>query len=178
MRWLPFAVLLYVTAVLQTALVPFLKILDTVTPDLMVILAVYYAMHARRYDAMISCWIIGLMIDLCGMSYTQAGYSNLGISALALGLIGLAVVNLRELTFRESPASQIVITFAAKLALNLMVGSHMLYVTGAWDRLGDVFTISFWQAAYTALVALYGFWVLRRLRFILGVGLATSSRAR
>ncbi len=177
MRWIPFALLLYLTAVLQTALVPFIEI-QAVRPDLMVVLAVYYAMHARRYDALIACWIVGLVADLAGTSYTQAGYSNLGISALTLGLIGLAIVNMRELTFRESMTSQLIITFAAKLSLNLAIGSHMLYVLNDWGRFGDVLVISLWQGIYTAAIALYGYWVLRQLRFVLGVGLADRARAR
>lgn len=177
MRWFPFAILLYLTTVLQTAFAPFIAI-HTVQPDLMVILAVYYAMHARRYDALIACWIIGLVTDLAGTSYTDLGYSNLGVSALGLGLLGLVIVNLRELTFRESGASQLLTTFLAKLCLNLIVGSHMLYVIDDMGRFGDVFTVAFWQATYTAALALYGYWILKQLRFILGVGLAEGIRTR
>lgn len=177
MRWFPFAILVYLTTVLQTALAPFLAI-QTIQPDLLVVLAVYYAMNARRYDALIACWIVGLTADLAGTSYTELGYSNLGISALSLGLLGLVIVNLRELTFRESGASQLLTTFFAKLCLNLMVGGHMLYVMNDWSRFGDVFTIAFWQAAYTAAVALYGYWILKQMRFVLGVGLAETARVR
>ncbi|MBX3395856.1 MAG: rod shape-determining protein MreD [Phycisphaerae bacterium] len=177
MRWLPFAILLYVTTVLQTAFAPFIAI-HTVRPDLMLILAVYYAMHARRYDALIACWIIGLVTDLAGTSYTEQGYSNIGVSAMAFGIIGLIVVSMRELAFRESAATQLITTFLAKLALNLMVGSHMLYVLDDWGRFPGVFTVAFWHAVYTAGLALYGYWILRQMRFMLGVGLADTLRAR
>lgn len=177
MRWLPFAILLYVTAVLQTAFAPFVAI-HTVQPDFLVILAVYYALHARRYDALIACWIIGLMIDLSGMSYLSTGYSNLGVSAFALGLIAFLIVNIREAIVRDSAATQLVMTFGVKMLLGMMTGCHMLYVLGAWNRMGDLIAITLWQAVYTSAIALYGHWVLKHMRFVLGVGIADGLRTR
>ncbi|MFQ5430032.1 MAG: rod shape-determining protein MreD [Phycisphaerae bacterium] len=175
MRWIAFAILLYLITVLQTSAVPFLAV-HTVRPDLMVILAVHYALLAPAADAMLACWCIGLVIDLAGMSYAQ--HSNVGVNALALGLLGLFIVKVRELTFRESPVTQLAFALIVKLALALLVGLHMLYVLDAWDRFGEVLTTAIWSAVYTAVLAPYAHWVLRRFRRVLGVGVAHRLRVR
>ena len=167
MRWIAFAILLYLVTVLQTTVAPFIA-LHTVRPDFMVILAVFYALLARHQDAPLACWCIGFAIDLTTMSYTD--YSNVGVHAFSLGLIGLIICKIRELTFRESALTQLIFAFLAKLLLAGLVGLHMLYVLGEWDRLGETVVTSVWAAAYTAVLAPYGHWILCRLRGALGVG--------
>ena len=167
MRWIAFAILLYVVTVLQTTLAPFIAV-HTIRPDFMLILAVNYALMVRSADALLACWCIGFAIDLTGISYTN--HSNIGVHALSLGLIALAIVNIRELTFRESPVTQLVTTFIVKLVVALLAGIHMLYVLDQWDRFGEVLTLAFWAAVYTSAISPYGHWILRRIRRPLGIG--------
>ncbi|MCG8408358.1 MAG: rod shape-determining protein MreD [Phycisphaerales bacterium] len=167
MRWIAFAILLYLVTVLQTTVAPFIA-LHTIRPDFMVILAVYYALLARQQDAPLACWCIGLAVDLTTISYTD--YANVGVHAFSLGFIGLIVCKVRELTFRESALTQLIFSFLAKLILASLVGLHMLYVMGEWDRLGETVVTAVWGAVYTAVLAPYGHWILCRLRTVLGVG--------
>lgn len=166
MRWIAFAIIIYLVLVLQTAVAPLLA-LHTVWPDLMVIAAVWFALLAKPPDAMLACWIIGFAMDLAGLSYH--GYSNLGIHALGLGLVAMVIVKVRDFTFRESVASQLFYTFFTKLALSAIVGLHMLYVVGELGRTGEVMTRGVYEAIYTAALAPYGHWLLRQVRGPLGI---------
>lgn len=173
MRWMPFAILLYLTTALQVSLSPFFAV-HGISFDLMVILAVHYALLARAGDAQIACWIIGFAADLTSLNYQN--HSNIGIHAIAFGLLGLAIVNLRELTFRDSVVTQLLLTFVGKLLVATIVSLHMVYVLGEWSRLGQLFLMGFYSAIYTALVAPYGHWFLKKLRGVLGIG--TPHRVR
>ncbi len=175
MHWIAFAILLYIATVLQTASMPFLAV-HTVVPDLMVIVAVHYALLARPHDGMIACWCTGLAIDLAGLSYS--GHSNVGVHALSLGLIGWCIIKVRELTFRENALTQVAFAFLAKLAVTMLVGLHMLYVLDQWDRLGEITTMGVWAALYTGLLAPYVHWILRHFRAALGLGVTHRLRVR
>lgn len=169
MRWIAFAIIVYIVAVLQTAVAPFLK-LHGVWPDLMVISAVYFALVAKPVDARMACWVVGLTADLLTLSYD--GYSNVGIRAVSFGLAAIVIVKVRDFFFRESVWSQLFFTFGAKLFVDVAVGLHMLYVLGQMDRFGAILTTAIYQAVYTAALAPYGHWLLRQLRGPLGVGTA------
>ncbi len=173
MRWIAFAILLYLAAVLQTTLAPFVDI-QTIRPDFMLILAVHYALMAARWDAPLACWFIGLTVDLTGLSYAQ--HSSLGVNAFAFGLIGLLIVRIREFTFRESPMTPLFVAFIAKSGLSLIVGLHMLYVLEAWPRWREVIWIGLWSAVYSAVLAPYFHWLLGRLRKPLGFELPRGLR--
>ena len=72
MHLIALVILVYVVTVLQSAAVPFIAV-NTIRPDLLVIVAVHYALVARTYDALLACWLIGLAIDLSGISYQNHG---------------------------------------------------------------------------------------------------------
>lgn len=175
MRWIAFAILTYVVTVLQVAVVPFVAV-HTIRPNLLVILAVHYALAARTHDALLACWIIGLVVDLTSLSYAE--HANVGLHALSLGLIALVIVSLRDLTFRDSVVTQLFFTFAAKLALSVLAGAYMLYVVHAPDRFGEVVVTGAYATVYTAVLAPYGHWLLRKLRSLLGIGATHRLRVR
>lgn len=173
MHWVAFVILLYVVAALQSAAVPFVAV-NTVRPDLMVLVAVHYALAAKQYDALLACWFTGLAVDLSGISYQNAG--NVGIHALAMALIAWPIVKMRSFILRDSILTQLLFTFAAKLGLDLLVGLHMMYAIGDWSRLKEVTTAGLYAAIYTAVLAPYGHWFLKRLRGVLGIGAAHRLR--
>lgn len=175
MRWVSFTILLLIVLALQSAAAPFVAV-HTVQPDLLVIVAVYYALTARTYDALFACWVIGLAIDLTGLGFQQ--YSNVGVHALALGLIGAGLVKLRELFFRDSVLTQILLTFIGKWAMDAAVGLHMIFVVGLPIEFSEIATRGFHAAVYSAVLAPYGFWFLRGLRNALGLGAPERLRVR
>ena len=175
MHWIALVILIYVVTALQSAAMPFIAV-NTIRPDLMVIVAVHYALAARTYDALLACWLIGLAIDLSGISYQKHG--NVGIHALVLGLIALPIVKMRNFIFRDSVLTQLFFTFLAKFVLDLMVGLHMMYAIGDWSRTREVVVTGFYADIYTAVLAPYGNWFLKRLRGPLGIGAPQRLRVR
>jgi rod shape-determining protein MreD len=175
MHWIALVILVYVVTALQSAAVPFIAV-NTIRPDLMVIVAVHYALVARTYDALLACWLIGLAIDLSGISYQHHG--NVGVCALSLGLIAVPIVKLRSFIFRDSVLTQLFFTFAAKFALDFLVGLHMMHSIGDWSRMREVVVKGVYAAIYTAVLAPYGNWFLKRMRGALGIGATHSLRMR
>jgi rod shape-determining protein MreD len=129
---------------------------------------VQYALTARRDDALIACWFIGLAADLTGLGYPH--HASIGISALSMGLIALFIVSVRNLTFRDSVITQIFFCFAVSFLHAALVGAYARYAAPNHLPLWDVLTLGFYGAIYTALLAPYGHWLLRRLRGPLGLG--------
>jgi hypothetical protein len=109
-------------------------------------------------------------MDLSGAGFQSAG--NVGVCALALGLIAIPLVKARDLTFRDSIWTALVFSFIAKSGLSILVGVHMLYVSGVEGRFADVATVGLYSAAYTAALAPYVHWMLKQLRGPLGVGVS------
>jgi rod shape-determining protein MreD len=173
MPWIAFAILLYVVTALQTTLAPLLAV-HTIRPDLLVIVAVHYCLAARATDALFACWFVGLAMDLTSLGYQN--HSTVGLHALLLGVIGWVVVKLRDLTFRDSIWTQLFFTFSVKFALALLGGVHMLWVLKDRSRLPEVVASSLYAAIYTAILAPYGHWLLKRLRGPLGIGATQRSR--
>jgi rod shape-determining protein MreD len=175
MHWIALVILMYVVTALQSAAVPFIAV-NTIRPDLMVIVAVHYALAARTYDALLACWFFGLAIDLSGISYQTHG--NVGIHALALGLIAVPIVKMRYFIFRDSVLTQLFFTFAAKFAMDFLVGLHMMRAIGDWSRMREVVVQGLYAAIYTAVLAPYGNWFLKRMRGALGIGVTHRLRIR
>ncbi len=173
MRWIAFFIVLYLLTVLQTTVAPFVAI-HGVVPHLLIIFAVHYILSAKEIDAALACWCIGFAIDLTTLNF--AGYSNVGVYSFSLGLIGFVAVRMRELTFRDSPVAQCLFTFAVLVSLGIMTGLHAAYVLGDGSAFWQQFTLAWWQAVYTGMMAPYGLWILNRLRAVLGVGVPSRMR--
>lgn len=166
MRWIPLLVILYLGAVVQTTIAPLIEI-KAIRPDLLVIVAIFYALYAPRYDAMLACWGVGFLIDLTSISYQT--HSNIGVHALGMGLAGILVVALRDYTVQDSPLTQMMYCFAAKLLITTVAVTHMAIVLEMEGVLRRFLLFGFWEAVYTGLLAPYVFWGLRKLRGSLGV---------
>jgi rod shape-determining protein MreD len=175
MRWIPFAILLYVVTALQSAAVPFVAV-NTIRPDLMILVVVHYALAAGTYDALLACWCVGLAVDLSGISFQNQG--NVGVHAFSMGVVAFCIVKVRSFIVRDSLLAQVLLTFTAKLGVDILVGLHMMYAIGGWSRMGDVLTKSVYAAIYTAVLAPYGHWILRNLRNVLGTGTTQRLRMR
>lgn len=173
MSWIAFAILMYVVTAAQSAAVPFFSV-HGVRPDLMVIVAVQYALAARTLDAVLACWIIGLLADLTSIG--ASGASNVGLAALSYSLAALAVIGVRNLTFRDSVVTHLVFCLLFKFLVDGLAGIHLAYATGQWARLTASLWGGLYASIYTALLAPYGHWLLQRLRGPLGIG--STSRLR
>ncbi len=170
MRWISFAVLACVFLILQTSLAGWVEVLG-VRPDWVLILVLYYALHARGSDAMLAGWILGMLVDLCGSE-------RMGLFALTYGLCAASVVRVRGLLFRDHPLSDFLVTCVFALIAQLLHVVYRLgYVPGtsAPAAIGEAVL----TALYTAAWAPYVQWCLRRADRLLGTRAnARSSPAR
>lgn len=175
MRWVPFAILVYVVCVLQTTVMAFVEV-HTIRPDLIVLAAVYYALMARRPDAMLTAWIFGLAVDLNGLSFHGRG--NIGLHALVFGALAALVVQIRDLFFRDHMMTYVVFMAAWVVISKLAAGVFLSWATGQWDRFGELALAAAYSALYTAIFAPYVHWCFKRLRTTLGLDVVRTYRAR
>ena len=161
MRWVVAIILAYLAAVLQSTVVRYIS-LGGVGPDLFVILAVVYLLRAKRDDALIVSWVIGLTKDL-------SSSGPMGLYAIAFGVMAVVVVRLRELVLAEQVSTQVIVTFAAVLMTEWMA-LLLAWVFGAAERFlwREFFWHFFFVAVYSAVLAPPVHWLARRGRSVLG----------
>ena len=113
MRWLSFAILAYLITAIQMALGGFLNY-GAASPNLVLPVAVFIAINARREDALAACFILGFLQDL----FTQ---HPPGLYAFSYGLVGLFVVGARPVVYRDHPLTHLFVTLAAALVTGAVV---------------------------------------------------------
>jgi rod shape-determining protein MreD len=164
MRVLTFAVIAYLLTVAQATLLPMADFLGLgIRPDLLLLLAMFYAMYGRNEDVIIGGWALGLLADLTGLG-------RIGVFAFSFGLVALSVFKLRNSFNRENPFVHLALGLLAATLVNFWALFMMLVM-------GEVHGQAFWSAAgramgcaaYTAIVAPYFFWALSRFRKALGL---------
>lgn len=148
MYWVTFFIAAYAAVALELALGGYIHVAGA-SPDLLLPLAVFICMNARRPQALLGAVILGIFQDL---------FSSLplGLHAFAYGLSGLFVVSARPSVHRDHPLT----CFAMTLAAAAMVGAVTVLNQWAYPRihrLGDFAAPSVaaaaYRAAYTAFVA-------------------------
>ncbi len=111
MRWIPFLLLAVVVLTLQTAVAPRLELFGA-RPDWLLVVVVFFALHAPPRDAAIAAWIAGGCADLMTIE-------RLGLLALSYLLVAVAVTSVREVLFRSQGVTRFLVTLAAGLLLRL-----------------------------------------------------------
>ena len=116
MRWMAFAAVAVTCVTLQTTVAPHMAV-GGVRPDWIVVIAVFFAMHARTLDVVIAGWFIGLLADF------QTA-ERFGVLSIAYALAALVAYATRENVFRTHPLSHFAITFASAIVVQ---ASLLLY---------------------------------------------------
>lgn len=152
MKWGPFIILALIALVLQTSVASWVQI-HSVRPDLLLVLAVFYALWGPWPEGAIAAWLLGLLADLHSLD-------RIGLHALCFGLAALAIVYVRQVVFRDHAVTQIAITFVFAVLVHLLAGAYR-----SWGGSGEagVFTPALLTGVYTAIVAPYVHWLLLRL---------------
>ena len=177
MRWIPFAILLYIAAAFQVARFGLLSSSGKYPmPEYIILIAVFYAMYAAD-DAAI---LVGL---LCGILLDVTSSSVLGTLTIPLALTCWAILKIRLSVFREHAISQIILTALSILVFALLALTLRWIL--AWAVKADPRGLVSWDyirgmlenAVYTALLAWPLFWLLLKAEGLLGFGLR-GPRAR
>lgn len=139
MRWLTYFILAYLIIALQLALSGFLN-WGSAVPNLVLPAVVFVAINARREEALLGVFILGLLQDL----FTQR---QPGLYAFSYALVGLFVVGARPSLYRDHPLTHFFVT----LATGLLTGLVVLFNDWAYPRLHPTAV-----AAEASLMAMIG----------------------
>ena len=103
MRWPIFSIVLFVTAVLQITASRFFPLAPRlIRPDLLALLALFYALYAPRRYAPLSAWIVGFIADLLSLGVP-------GTFSFSFGLLALLSLQARQVIYPEHPISRIIL---------------------------------------------------------------------
>jgi rod shape-determining protein MreD len=154
MKWVSFGILAGVTIVLQTAATRYVEI-QSIRPDLMLILAVHYALWGPWPEAALAAWILGLVVDLQSLD-------RIGLHAFSFGLAAWAIVRIRQIVFRDHAATQIVITLLFTILIQIGVALYRRW--GVDNPIGgSILWPALLTGLYTAMCAPYLHWLLIRM---------------
>ncbi len=164
MRWVRFGILVLVFLVLQIGVCSALSFSQLkIVPDLLLLLAVLIVFWAPADQALIACWLLGLLKDVTSQV-------PLGSYAISFGLLGILLVRLRELLVGTRLLPQIFLMFVSSMLVEHAV--WLICVVKSDVALAsyrqDVLTI-FISALLTAALYPYGYWLMTKLHRLLGL---------
>jgi rod shape-determining protein MreD len=138
MRWLRFAVLIILATILQAGVLVNFRI----RPDLLLVLLVFFAVHANTYQAIITSFTIGLAADV------SMG-AAMGPQIISFGLFGAILAYLhRVITIRRSTHQALAIFILALLTAG---AAHLLNLLKTHPVVLDMRTL-FWSACCSAVI--------------------------
>lgn len=111
MRWIPFLFLGGVALILQSTIAPRLELLGA-RPDWLLVLVLFYALHARMPGMAFGAWVLGGCADL--MTIEQPGLMAFSYTAAVL-----VAYSVRDLLFRDRAGTQLAVTFVMSFVIQL-----------------------------------------------------------
>jgi len=167
MRWIRFAILIYVAVLVQIAaagaLPVWFRLTGYIAPDITAVLAVFMALTVRdSTDAMLAAWSLGLAMDLMLCSMGGAA-TVVGPMAIAYALAAAVIFRIREAFFRERALARAVMTLVFCLVAHTMwVGMQTVRAFNWSSWSADMFR-AIGISLYTAVVAPLVCMVLQRV---------------
>ena len=183
MRWIPFLILVYIVALIESS-IGWALFIDTASvgaigPDLAAMVVVFVAMHARSApDAMLAAWVLGLSVDLT----SGAGVGTVtavGPMSIAYCLLAGQLWRLRDAFFRERALTQVVLTFFFVAAAHwIWVTAQAIFASGSvsFGDYGRTLVQALGIAFYTALLMPLAHWALCRLQRVILIAPASAGR--
>lgn len=162
MRWWRFVFVIIVVAVLQTsAAMNLLSLTDLrISPDIILILLVYFAVYCDVYDAVIISFAFGFAADVAG--------GVMGPHFISYGIVGSAIAHIRKIILLKKTGQQAMTVFVT----GILTESVVLILTGlkaAGLAKAGVFEI-FAVSGYSAILWFLIKWPVTKIGKWLGVG--------
>jgi len=171
MRWVFFAILVWVLVLIQTTIGKVLtfetRAIGTVGPDLLAAVAVFIALYVRgSADVMIAACVLGFVLDIASAGGPGSA-AVIGPMPIAYCLAARMLFEIREAFFRQSIPAQVF------LSLLFCLTAHGLWVTGqsilaagamTWSEYGRMLCQAAAVSCYTAALTPLVFWLLAKLR--------------
>lgn len=146
MRWWTYLLLVISVLTLQSTVAPKIALLGG-RCDWLLVVVVFFALHAARRDAVYAAAMIGVGGDLMSIE-------RLGLLTLTYALTAMLIVSSREYLFRNESLTRLLVTLVVGLLVRTvwMAYHRFLYDPGQsfWSELA---TGIVWSAVYTALWA-------------------------
>jgi len=160
-RWTLLVIFAYLLAVMQSTLFePRLLGLGAfgldVKPDLLLLLALFVALRVDTATAFITAWSLGFVESLC----LHSGEGTLGVTPLLFGLLVWLVCLVRPMLDTSRIVVQMLLCLGIAFALRLPQQVILHWLTNTQFSFLQVVQRSFGDAAYTAVLAPYLFWLL------------------
>jgi len=119
MRWPRFAVLVLITTLLQASFIDTIGVTSfKITPDLLLILTVFFATRCEIAEAIISSFAIGLSADLIATGF------KMGPEIISFGIFGTGLAYLHGVISLKKMPHQALAIFAAGIGTGVL--SHFL----------------------------------------------------
>ncbi len=159
MRWITFIILGIVTLVCQTTIAQAITIHETIRPNWMLVLAVFYALWGPWPEVAIGAWFLGLAVDLQSLPVD----GRIGLYAFTFGGAAWLITRIRSVFWREHAVTQFVLTLVVTMIIEVLVALYRHW--GAFDGISKAgfFLPAVFTALYTAAFAPYLHWILLRL---------------
>jgi len=147
MRWFRFAVLVLVASLLQTGLVRVIEVLRPgIKPDLLLILLVFFALHAGSREAIVASFVIGFAADLSNPVVSRL----MGPRMISFGLFGTLLADLNStLSVRRLLHQAVTIFLMGCLTAGLSWLLAFLRTDGITVNAAATFL---WQPLYSAVI--------------------------
>ncbi|MCK4292009.1 MAG: rod shape-determining protein MreD [Planctomycetes bacterium] len=143
MRWFRFAVLILFVTVLQASVLANLNI----SPDLLLILLVFFCIYCSSTDAIITSFAIGFAADLISSPGLPM---PMGPQMISFGLFGTLLAHLRRvISIRKMPYQALVIFSTALLAGGL---AYFLAFLKGQTITANIWTVLLGVSIYSAIV--------------------------
>jgi len=143
MRWLRFAVLILLAAVLQAGAVKAVAVTRfNICPDLLLILLAFFAVYGNTFDAIITSFAIGFAADLIS--------PVMGPQTISFGLLGTLLAYLNRLIAIKKMPHQAAVIFTAGILAGAL--AYWLSVLRGQPHTSNPYTAALWTSAYSGLV--------------------------
>jgi rod shape-determining protein MreD len=146
MRWLRFAALILAATILQTSFLGTVWIVSPdIKPDLLLILLVFFAIHAGSRDAVIASFTIGFAADLA-----SPAMGFMGPRIISFGLLGTLLSDLHDtISLKRLPYQAAAIFVVGVLTSAL---THLLVRLRAEPMAAHAAGEFFWQPLLSAII--------------------------
>jgi len=164
MHWFNFGIALFLTLILQIGSARLFGLgSGQIMPDLLLMVMVIIAFRARREQAPLAGWVLGLVKDLTSQA-------PLGGYAFGFGLAALLIVYLREYFYGDNPITLMVIAFLSSFLIEQFV-LVLCLVKGIFSGrdYGSLTMAITFSSLLTAALTPYGHWVMMRFYRQLGL---------
>ena len=164
MRWVRFGILVLVFLVLQIGVGSALEFSHLkIVPDLLLLLAILLIFRAPTDQALVACWLLGLLKDITSQA-------PLGSYAFTFGLLGLMLIRLRELLVGSRLLPQIFLMFVSSMLIEHAVWLICVVKSDvALDSYRQSLATMAVSALLTAALYPYGYWLMTKLHRRLGL---------